>query len=50
MGHANLKSPLVIATPTQVIVDHILQQAVVQFSATSDPVVLCIALHIFVVH
>ena len=28
------------ATPTQVIVDHILQHAVVQFSATSEPVVL----------
>ena len=28
------------ATPTQVIVNHILQHAVVQFSATSEPVVL----------
>ena len=28
------------ATPTQVIVNHILQQAVVQFSATSEPVIL----------
>ena len=29
-----------LATPTQVIVNHILQQAVVQFSATSETVVL----------
>ena len=28
------------ATPTQVIVNHILQHAVVQFIATSEPVVL----------
>ena len=39
-----------LATPTQVIVNHILQQAVVQFSATSEPVVLLYSSSHFVGH